>query len=498
MFEKQLEEAARKSRLQIILLSIGILVAALIAAAFLLLQTLNNAEQYLSADQEPIAESVEPSTQEPSLQVQNPEQLKPETGEIGEQAEKPVREQGEVLDLLSRYDKDMEKTILSDPFGSWDPPLQDDIVSTKKAVIDHMARGEIDDAFDRANQLLEKASVALSQFDLAFEKAVKSASVALKADNLEEAQAASQQALTLKPESEKAQQLRESVARLEQVLPIIEKARVAAVENNLPLERELSNQIYSQDPSRTFYRDRAAEISRLLEERDYEKVIVAGLAAAKKEDLKSLKRAVETAQSLYPNREETKELLGKFLWLQQELQYREFVAQADAAVRSENWEGALFAFQNALQLKPNEGTIAQGVELARTVLDHESKLGSYLSKPERLTNQQVKSEAEVALKDAETYVGLSKKLAAAATTLKNRIVDYNRLVDIWVVSDKTTQVSVRGVGQVGQVDKYKIQLKPGRYILEGRREGYRVKAVELTVTPDDRSIDVKVICDERI
>ncbi len=94
------------------------------------------------------------------------------------------------------------------------------------------------------------------------------------------------------------------------------------------------------------------------------------------------------------------------------------------------------------------------------------------------------------------FIGLT--LAAAATTLKNRIVDYNRLVDIWVVSDKTTQVSVRGVGQVGQVDKYKIQLKPGRYILEGRREGYRVKAVELTVTPDDRSIDVKVICDERI
>jgi len=496
MFEKQLEEAARRSRLQIILIFAGILAVALIVAAFLLFQALDKSNRLSVQGEMTIAEPTQPTPS--AVKPVRPSETSPPLQKDPLPSDEPVRSQREVLDLMGRYDQEFEKTVLSEPFETWNPDQQQTLRALKKEVVDQLARGDVDKAFDDANQLLEQASAAISEYNMAFQTALQAAKDALAADNFEEANAAINQALNLKPDNEEAVSLREAVDKLEDILPLIKRAQTAAIENDFSRERDLSQQIYQLDPSRVFYKNRAAEITRLLKERAFEDVIASGLSAATKEDLAALKKATEMAQELYSKREETKELVGRFLRLQQELQFREFVARADQAVQSENWETALFAFQNALQLKPNDGTIAQGVELARTILGHEARLNAFLNKPERLTNNQVKSDAETALKEAETYLGLSKKLAASSTYLKKRIVDYNRLVDIWVISDKATDVSVRGVGQVGQVERYKIQLKPGRYILEGRREGYRVKAVEMEILPNDQFIEIKVICDERI
>ena len=42
------------------------------------------------------------------------------------------------------------------------------------------------------------------------------------------------------------------------------------------------------------------------------------------------------------------------------------------------------------------------------------------------------------------------------------------------------------------------RLKPGSYVLEGKREGFKTKLVPITIDPDDTVVEVEVITDERI
>jgi ABC-type phosphate/phosphonate transport system ATPase subunit len=68
---------------------------------------------------------------------------------------------------------------------------------------------------------------------------------------------------------------------------------------------------------------------------------------------------------------------------------------------------------------------------------------------------------------------------------------------VQVNSDGKTYIVVLGVGHVGEYKQKVISLKPGKYVLQGKREGYRNKRVEFTVKANT-PISVSLVCDERI
>ena len=74
----------------------------------------------------------------------------------------------------------------------------------------------------------------------------------------------------------------------------------------------------------------------------------------------------------------------------------------------------------------------------------------------------------------------------------------NTPVNVNVISDGKTFVSVRGVGKVGETTGKTIQLKPGTYSFEGKREGYRSKLIEVSIPLNRSDVQVTVIADERI
>jgi len=71
-------------------------------------------------------------------------------------------------------------------------------------------------------------------------------------------------------------------------------------------------------------------------------------------------------------------------------------------------------------------------------------------------------------------------------------------IDIRLVSDSLTDVTLLRIGTMGTFEQRSISLKPGRYVAVGKRIGYREVREEFTVgfgqTPDS----VVVQCEERI
>lgn len=74
----------------------------------------------------------------------------------------------------------------------------------------------------------------------------------------------------------------------------------------------------------------------------------------------------------------------------------------------------------------------------------------------------------------------------------------DRPVKVTVVSDQATVVMIRGVRSLGRMDRTTVTLRPGTYVFQGYRAGYRPTQVEVHVAASSEPGEVVVICDERI
>ena len=71
-------------------------------------------------------------------------------------------------------------------------------------------------------------------------------------------------------------------------------------------------------------------------------------------------------------------------------------------------------------------------------------------------------------------------------------------IDIQLVSDNLTDVTLLRVGDLGVFEQRALSLKPGRYVAVGKRIGYREVRQEFTVGFGQTPSSVVVQCEERI
>jgi len=93
---------------------------------------------------------------------------------------------------------------------------------------------------------------------------------------------------------------------------------------------------------------------------------------------------------------------------------------------------------------------------------------------------------------------LSAKLGEKINQVEQLIEKENQPIDVTIRSDNRTYIKVLGVGVVGKVREKTIQLKPGKYQLEGRRDGYRSIIVDVVVEKSGTPIVINVQCNERV
>ena len=324
------------------------------------------------------------------------------------------------------------------------------------------------------------------------------AAASYDSDDAQGARAHIDYALSLNNRSQEALNLKDRIEALPEVLELIRQASVARTENNLEAEKRFSEQIIALDPDRSFYRERIAEIEALLNERRFEDSVVRGLDANRGNNLSGLQAAYSEAKSIFPNREETKNLAGMVVALKQKIAFDNFMQKGGNAMEADDWQAALREYENASAIYPNSKDARDGLDISRSILAKKQQIAALMIRPERLSNDAVKTDALDALQNSAVLGALSGSLKQEAEGLAKEIERWNRQIDILIISDEITSVSVKGVGRVGQVSSYKIRLKPGSYILEGKREGFKTKLVPITIDPDDTMIEIEVITDERI
>ncbi|MEH6497565.1 MAG: hypothetical protein V7740_17605 [Pseudomonas marincola] len=491
MLQGKLDEAAQTTRQNLMIVGLCAIVFVMSVALFLVFT------QYFSAGKEALKMA------SPQIEGLSP---KPDLTSRADATSDPVspvelvakRSSKAVLSLINQFEEVIEPKITKQEFGQWNSALQQRLLREKKQAIETLAKGDVDNAFDQLTQVTSDAQDALSELESEFAAEIDNAHSALSVDAYREARIAINKALSLKTNAPEAVDLKERIEKLPEILSLIDQAHIAQTENDLYKEQQISLKISQMDPNRSAFAERAVEIENLLVEQKFEDIVIAGNEAHKSENVKTLQQVVTVARSLFPQRAETRDLEAKFLALKRKIAFNDFMINAHVAISNDNWKEALTAYNQAKTIHPNDNEVVGGIALASQIIQHLNSIQAFNNAPSRLANVTVKKSAEDTLENASTLGAISPALKTAMKQLKANVENYNHPITITVVSDGLTNVSVRGVGQVGLVSQHSIQLKPGNYRFEGKRQGYKTKSISLTITPEDTNVRVEVIADEQI
>ena len=71
-------------------------------------------------------------------------------------------------------------------------------------------------------------------------------------------------------------------------------------------------------------------------------------------------------------------------------------------------------------------------------------------------------------------------------------------IDVQLVSDNLTNVSILKIGSFSFFSKEIIKLRPGNYTAIGIRNGYRDVRIDFTVAPENDAKPIKIVCEEVI
>lgn len=193
--------------------------------------------------------------------------------------------------------------------------------------------------------------------------------------------------------------------------------------------------------------------------------------------------ALDEARRVKPNDPEIARATAQLAAIDSSTQLSAALAQAHAAEASEHWQEASTQYQHALALDSTLVDARHALQVAtdRARLDRELSL--IIAHPERTYSDAVYTAARVTLQQAQAIAAPGPVLAGQVSQVAVLLDQAATPISVTLRSDNVTTVTVYRVGQLGSFAERVLQLKPGRYVVVGTRNGFRDVRQELNVAP---------------
>jgi eukaryotic-like serine/threonine-protein kinase len=226
----------------------------------------------------------------------------------------------------------------------------------------------------------------------------------------------------------------------------------------------------------------------------YAKAAGEGFAALGAGRLSEARTAFELARSLRPDGAEAIDGLKRVDAAERNRGMGSLQMRAEDLEADERWDEALAAYSSALRQNPSLQFAQEGKARAQSRLELSDTLQGYIDRPDRLSSSAARDEAEVALKSAQAIASPGPALRLQIARVAALLPELDKTVRLSLVSDGFTQVSIQDVGSFGGFSRRDVDLKPGRYTVIGKREGYRDVRRDITVSPGQQGQTINVTC----
>ncbi len=356
--------------------------------------------------------------------------------------------------------------------------------------------------FDQATQQYRHADTALAQLQDSVPQVLADAlargNAALEAGDATLATEAFSLALLLQPGATEAQSGLQRAQTLDQVNALLAQAQQQRSAGALEDARSTLEQALALDAAHAEARGRLDAVRQAISDIAFTRVMSSGFAALQTGDSDAAIAAFEQALVMRPGNPEAQEAITQ---TRDQLAVSRINAHRDAAqthVAAEQWEAAVAEYDAALAIDAALVFAIDGRDYAAKRLQLDRLLQDAIEQPERLADTAVHAQAVQVYYTALALENPGPRLQQQLTQVEVLLARAQVPVDVQLLSDNLTEVTLYQVGVLGRFQSQTLSLKPGRYVAVGTRPGYRDVRTEFEVGFDNRSAPVTVACTEEI
>jgi len=171
---------------------------------------------------------------------------------------------------------------------------------------------------------------------------------------------------------------------------------------------------------------------------------------------------------------------------------------ARALETKEDWRRSLAEYEAALKLDPAVAFALEGRRRTAARASLAEKLDYHIAHPLRLATDAVAREAELLLQQAREIDAPGPRHRRQMAALEQVLAQVRAHVPVVFESDGKTDVVVHKVGRLGTFARKVLELRPGTYIVVGKRSGFRDVRRQLVVEPNGPPPPLVVRCEEEI
>jgi hypothetical protein len=344
----------------------------------------------------------------------------------------------------------------------------------------------------QAEQLLDKVSQRAPQ---ALAAQLRAGDAALAAGHRDVASQAYDLARRIAPDSRRAIEGSRRARLLSGVLPLLNDAQKAEATRNYSRAAQDYSQALALDPGNTLAKAGLARANATFGDDGYARAVGAGFAALGAGRLTEAQGDFQQALGFRPRGKEATEGLERVSLAMEAGRIASLREQAASLESQERWSQAVAVYDTALQVDPALAFAKRGKAQDEERAQLSSSLQQIINHPDRLDFPAVRDEAVTLMQEAREQ-NAGPVLQSQVERIAQLMPELDRPVQLNIISDNATAVSIPGIGVFGSFGRRQIRLKPGTYTVIGTRDGYRPAQVEFTVEPGQQSVTITVTCTE--
>lgn len=403
----------------------------------------------------------------------------------------------EFKEVLTRYEIEVQPKIDKILLSDWETGKVNELSFLKEQALTAFARGAFLQAKQHFEALYVDSNSLITEWELQTAQHIEKATIAFNKNQLPQAQLNLNKALALMPTNLEALALQSRIDAYGEVAALLSDLEVAKVENNLPKQIGLLSDIIELDPQRDELNEDLANIKVSYNQQMLAELLENAETALKAKQLNKAQQLVDAAKKIKPNSKGAQSLNTRIAQARAQQGLSSIKRNLEQAAKQDNWEEVAKLSNSALGKYSLDEELKTYQSQAQQVLSAKRALSSFISRPARLADNNIREAATKAIQSAFAPSLLSPSLQEQIAQVASAVDNYNGPVDIRVKSDGKTYIIVLGVGHVGAHQEKVISLTPGNYILQAKRDGYRNKRLEFVVEANT-PLTLQLICDEKI
>lgn len=398
---------------------------------------------------------------------------------------------------LTQYEINIQPEIDKILLSQWETSRANDLNFMKETALSAFAKGAYLQAKQEYEELLVASETLIDDWQQQTQTYINTARAHFEQEQIPQAQIELNKAFELMPTNSQAIELQTRISAHAEVATLLKELTVAKIENNLPKQIDLLSDIVQLDPARNDLSEDLQTAKTTYDTKLLKEALDNAEKALNNNQLEQAQRFINSAKLIKADSKGAQRLQASLNNKQSNLALAEIKTKLQALASQDSWEQVDSMAKANLSKFPNDAELFDYSQQASQILSAKRSLNSFISRPERLADENIRQAASNAISKAFGPSLSSPSLQSQIEQLAAQIEQYEVEVPVTISSDNETYIIVVGVGHVGKHKEKIVSLKPGKYILEGSRDGYRSKRSEITVKAN-QPLSVSLVCNERI